>query len=102
MTGMRGYSRRIATAASIPFVRPESWTAASVEYFGLDGKPLRKLRVSKIEKIDGIWTEMLGKQENYQKKFAVTFEFKKVEYNKKLAPELFSFTAPPKSVLEGN
>lgn len=83
------------------FVRPDSWTAAFVEYIGLDGKPLRSLRVSKVEKVDGIWSEMAGEQKEYSKKYAVTFEMTKAEYNKKISPNLFSFTQPPQQFTGG-
>jgi len=85
----------------ISYIRPESWTASKVEYTGLDGKPLKILRVTKVEKVDGIWTEMAGKHENYKKRSFVTFEVKHIKYNKKLSSDLFSFNTPPKEILEG-
>jgi hypothetical protein len=85
----------------VSFIRPDSWTAAKLEYTGLDGKPLKILRVTKIQKVDGIWTEMSGSHENYKKRTVVNFEVKRIEYNKKLSSDLFSFNAPPKEILEG-
>jgi len=86
----------------VTYVRPGSWTAAYVEYTGLDGKPLKKIRVNKIEQIDGIWSEMAGKQEDYEKKYSVTFQIKSIDYKKRLPSKLFSFNEPPKDILEGN
>ncbi|GEM_PF-2357686 len=84
------------------FIRPGNWTLAKAKYIDLDGKKLKVFRVTRIEKVDGIWSEMAGEHKDYEKRTIVTFNVKKIEYNKKLSSSLFNFTKPPKHILEGN
>jgi len=86
----------------VSFIRPDSWTAAFIKFVGLNGKTEKTLRVKRIEKVDGIWTEMTGEHKDFKKRYIVNFEVKRIEYNKRLPSKLFSFTELPKQVLEGN
>jgi len=85
----------------VSMIRPGSWTAALVKYIGLNGAPLKVLHVYKVEKIDGIWTEMKGRHEDYERNYVVDFELQRVRYNQPLSPKLFVFTEPPYGIVEG-
>lgn len=82
------------------WIRPESFTPVKIEYTGLSGKIEKRLKVTRVEKIQGIWTEMTGIFEDHRKDMLVNFELKKVEYNPKLSDGLFNFSQPPLEILK--
>lgn len=82
------------------WIRIESFTPVKIEYVALDGKVEKRLVISRLEKIQDIWTEMGGHFEDYLKDSFVSFEVKKIEYNPKLSNELFNFTTPPAQFLK--
>lgn len=82
------------------WIRIESLTPVKVEYTALDGKVSKRFVVTKLEKVQDIWTEMAGHFEDYPKDTFVSFEVKKIQYNPKLSNDLFNFTQPPAELLK--
>jgi len=86
----------------VSMIRPGNWTAALVKYIDLDGSPWKVLHVYEVKKVDGIWTEIRGRHENYERDYIVDFEMQEVKYNQTLSPKLFVFTEPPYELIEGS
>ncbi len=86
----------------VSMIRPGNWTAALVKYIDPAGDPWKILRVHEVKKVDGIWTEMRGRHEDYEHNYMVDFEVQKVRYNLTLSPKLFVFTEPPYGIIEGS
>jgi len=82
------------------WIRIESLTPVKIEYTALDGKIEKRLVVTRLEKVQDIWTEMAGHFDDYPKDSFVSFEVKKIQYNPKLSNELFNFTTPPPELLK--
>ena len=80
------------------WIRIDSFTPVKIEIIGLSGKLEKRLQVTRLEKVQDIWTEMAGVFEDHKKDSYVTFEVKKIVYNPKLPNELFNFTQPPESL----
>lgn len=74
----------------ITWVRKDIFVAVAGEYYDSKGKLLKELKISKLEKIDGIWTPTRSVMTNVQKQHKTLLEITEVEYHKPLPDELFT------------
>ncbi|WP_020610953.1 outer membrane lipoprotein-sorting protein [Sediminispirochaeta bajacaliforniensis] len=77
------YSKKISK------VRQDISMIVQVDYFDRQGKLLKKLVVSQIEQIDGIWTARQMKMENLQDQHTTLLETRGVSYNQEVSDALF-------------
>jgi outer membrane lipoprotein-sorting protein len=80
------YGRRVV------WVRKDSHVIAAADYYDRQGKLLKTLRVSGIQKIDNIWTALKMEMTNVQDKHSTVIEISEIKFNLPLADNLFAVT----------
>jgi outer membrane lipoprotein-sorting protein len=80
------YGRRVI------WVRRDSNVIAAVDYYDRQDRLLKKLRVSNIQKIDGIWTPRKMEMTNVQNKHSTIIEISEIKFNIALDDALFAVT----------
>ncbi|MDR2303756.1 MAG: outer membrane lipoprotein-sorting protein [Treponema sp.] len=80
------YGRRVI------WVRKDSDIIAAADYYDRQGKLLKTLRVSGIQKIDDIWTVLKMEMINVQNKHSTLIEMSEIQFNIPLDDTLFSVT----------
>ena len=77
------YGRRVVR------VRKDSYVLSAVDYYDRQDRPLKTLRVSGIQQIDGIWTALKMEMTNLQSKHSTVIEMSDIRFNLPLADNLF-------------
>lgn len=67
-----------------------TWLPLTIEFFDLDGLPLKTIEVTSFEQIDGIWTATEIAAEHHQNQHKTLFRYRDVTYPESLPAELFS------------
>jgi outer membrane lipoprotein-sorting protein len=80
------YGRRVI------WVRRDSNIIAAVDYYDRQDKLLKTLRVSNIQRIDGIWTARKMEMTNVQNKHSTVIEMSEIKFNIPLEDTLFAVT----------
>lgn len=75
---------------TISWIRKDIFLAVKVEFYDENGKFLKRLHATDIEKIDGISTAKRMVMENLQEKHRTVLEFEKVRYNVGLKDYVFT------------
>lgn len=79
------YSKRIS------WIHPKLMIPLRVDFYESGhAKPIKRLTVQKIEKIQGIWTVMLSTMEDLQDHHKTILKIEKIVYNRKLPDSLFT------------
>lgn len=71
-------------------IDPADKLLVRTQFFDKKGAPYKIWTLTKVEKIDGIWTPRRQEMENVQKKTKSAIELDEVKYNVDLADKLFS------------
>jgi outer membrane lipoprotein-sorting protein len=80
------YGRRVI------WVRKDSAVIAAADYYDRQGKLLKTLKVSGIQKIDNIWTALKMEMTNTQNKHSTLIEISGIKFNLPLEDNLFAVT----------
>jgi outer membrane lipoprotein-sorting protein len=80
------YGRRVI------WVRKDSNVIAGADYYDRQGKLLKTLRVSNIQRIDNIWTALKMEMTNVQNKHSTVIEISDIKFNIPLEDNLFAVT----------
>jgi predicted RND superfamily exporter protein len=70
-------------------VDARSWLPLEIDFFDLGADPLKTIRVTAFERIDGIWTATRIEAEHHQTEHRTVFRYVDVAYPDRLPPRLF-------------
>jgi outer membrane lipoprotein-sorting protein len=82
--GRDPYSRRVI------WVRKDSYIINAVDYYDRRDRPLKELRVSGIQRIDGIWTALKMEMINLQSRHSTVIEISDIRFNIPLEDSIFT------------
>jgi hypothetical protein len=74
-------------------VRKDSYIIAAVDYFDRQDRPLKRLRVSGIRQIDGIWTAQKMEMTNVQNRHSTVIEMSEIKFNLPLEDNRFEVSS---------
>ncbi|MDR2069573.1 MAG: outer membrane lipoprotein-sorting protein [Spirochaetaceae bacterium] len=80
------YGRRVIR------VRKDTYMLAAVDYYDRQDRPLKTLRISGIDQIDGIWTAQKMEMTNVQDKHTTVIDISDIRFNIPLEDSLFTVT----------
>jgi outer membrane lipoprotein-sorting protein len=81
------YGRRVI------WVRKDSYVIAATDYYDRQDKLLKTLRVSGIERIDGIWTAQKMEMTNVQSKHSTVIEISEINFHISFEDNLFAVSS---------
>ena len=84
LTGELGYGRIVS------WVDPEILVRRRVEFFDVEGAPLKTFDLRDIEQVDGIWTARRIEATNHRTGHRSLLVFSKVDYQAPIADEMFT------------
>jgi outer membrane lipoprotein-sorting protein len=84
--GKGPYGRRVI------WVRQDSYIFAAVDFYDRQDRPLKTLRVSGIDQIDGVWTARKMEMTNLRNKHSTIIEMSGISFNVPLEDSLFTVT----------
>ena len=82
-------ARELGYGAFRATVDGQTWMPLQIEFFDLDGKPLKTILVREVRVVDGIWTAHRVEAVNHQTGHSTVFDYEDVGYPESLPREYF-------------
>ncbi len=83
-------ARELGYGSVVALVSEESWMPLDIVFFDQDKAPLKQVKVSRVEKLEGIWTALEIEARNLQTQHVTTFSYDNINYRQALDDSVFS------------